>query len=509
MKLEQLKNSGLIVLSNLLINLTSFLRQVILAWFLGVSAQIDILLIAQIVPAIIQAMIGGGAGEISVIKGGDRPKQKGSFIAIFIFICLLLVSVLGVIYYLSLDSLVFLFKLKPESYELFRKLSLVFILNMIPGTFTSILRPHLYSKGFYKFFTYSSVISQFSGVIFILITLKMFGIYAFAFSMVLANTLNAIWFSFRAGISYKKVLYVEEWKVEIYHLMVLLKRVFSVSLMTIFNYLGTFWERTLSVRYLSGGYLSSLNYSKTLSDLPSSVLLSSVLTTSYIEQVKLYKEDYGQFTHYTKNTLSIIIYLGLTCQIILLGVAPLIIILLFRRGNFNNKAVESTLVIFNILTVGFLPKLLYGYFSRTMYILGEYRKLLMASFVRLILQVSIMIAFISNFSNTIPFAILAGNLFIAVLLYYLVGKKLEIKNWYKFPVQIFIISIVSLLMYRVHTLTLHYYVDKTTIQIMLIYLPIIFVVAALLLLYLIKTPGGKSMYIRIKDYVKKRSKKKE
>jgi putative peptidoglycan lipid II flippase len=505
MKIEQVKNSGLLVLSNLLVNFSNFLRQVILAWFLGISEQIDVLLIAQIIPTIIQAVIGGGAGETSVIKGGDLVKEKKSFMSIFIFLCLILVLILGGIYYLTLNKFVLFFNVSPDNTDLFRKLSLIYIMNMIPGTFTSILRPHLYSKGYYKFFTYSSVISQLAGLIFILLSLRLLGIYSFALSLCLANILNAIWFSFRAEMNYADILRKKVWKTELKYLLVLFQRVFSVSLQTILNYIGIFWERTLSMRYLSGGYLSSLNYSKNLSDLPGTVLLSSILTTSYIEQVNLYKKDTNLFNKYTTDSLNFILRIGFFFQILLLGFAPLIVIVLFRRGNFDNKAVESTLIIFNILTVGFLPKLLYGYFARTMYILGDYKHLLVAGFLRVILQLSIMMVFVKVVTNAIPFAILSGNVFIALLLYYFVGIKLKINNWIKFPAQVFIVIISSLIMYKIHSITLQYYLYESTSRIIIIYTPFILITFLIIGFWTFRSANGKLILEIIHKYVKKRS----
>ena len=84
MQKDQVKNSGLLIVSNLFISLTNFLKQVIMAYFLGVSSQIDILLLAQIVPTILQAMIGGGAGEILVIKRNKVISNEGFFEAVYV-----------------------------------------------------------------------------------------------------------------------------------------------------------------------------------------------------------------------------------------------------------------------------------------------------------------------------------------------------------------------------------------------------------------------------------------
>lgn len=499
MKIEQLKNSGLLVLSNSLINVGNFLKQVVMAWFLGVAQEIDIFLLAQIIPTIIQAMIGGGAGEISVIKGNYRGDNHKLFITIFIFICLLFVLLLGALYYSSINLIAPFYKLDSENMELFRFLSIIFILNMLPGTFTSILRPHLYSKGLYKFFTYSSVISQFAGLLFIVLTVKRLGILSFAYGIILTNIINAVWFSLKAGLVPGSMFRVRNWKNEVNALYVLFKKVFSVSLQTLIKHLATFWERTLSVRFLSGGYLSSLNYAKNLTNLPNTIILSSVLTTSYIEQVKIFKRSFREFSDYTSRTLGLIVNVGFLLQMVMLILAPLIIVVLFRRGRFDNEAVTSTLLIFNILTIGFLPQLLIAYFSRSMYILGKYKSLLLANFSTLLLQASLMTLFIRSFSNTIPMALLAGNLFIVLLLFGYVKREIKIISWLSFLVRILVITVSSIFMYYVHSKTISYYINKSNLEICLIYLPVIIILSLAIYFVMTKTRFGYSLLEKIKS----------
>ena len=487
MRQEQFKNSGILVLSNLAVNLSNFLKQVIMAYFLGVSSFIDLLLLAQIVPAIFQAMIGGGAGEILVIKREKPGSREGSFEMIFIIFCLIPVIFLCIGYFLSLGMLTPFFEIKTEDEIIFRKLTFIFLLNAIPGTFTSVLRPHLYSKGLYSFYAKATIFSQVAGITFILFTLKDLGIFSFAWGTLIGNIINSIWFSFKAGLAFGDLFRYSIWRQEFSQLIKLMKRVFSLGLQTFLNYFGTFWERSLSVKYLSGGYLSSLNYSKTLSELPNAVLMSSILTTSYIEQVKLFKKDFVLFKEFTGKTFSEILNFGFIFQLLMLVFAPLIIIIIFRRGNFNNLAVESTLTIFNILTVSFLPKLLFGYFSRSMYILGEYRKLLLASFIKVSVQIIIMFFFISSFKETIPFAILSGNLVVTMILFYILHRKIGLAKWDWFLLRIIIITIVSLLMYKFHVATLHYYILRSNFQIFLVYFPLILLISAVIIIYLIRT----------------------
>ncbi|MBE0673089.1 MAG: hypothetical protein IH591_00360 [Bacteroidales bacterium] len=481
---KQLKDSGILVVSNLAVNLAGFLRQVIMAWVLGVSAGVDLLLLAMIVPSIIQAMIGGGAGEIMVIKR-DRPgHSQGSFETLYIVSCLIPVVLLGALWYLFSGLVTPFFDITVADEGLFRGLSLIFIINMLPGTFTSVLRPHLYSGGHYAFYAVSTIVSQIVGILFIIFTVGRLGIWSFAWSHLISGTMNAVWFSFRAGLKPAGIFSPAVWKHEAEQLVILMKRVFSLSVQTLLNHFATFWERSLSVKYLSAGYLSSLNYSRTLTELPNTVLLSSVLTTSYIEQVRLHKEDYAGFETYTARTLKLIINAGFLFQALMLLLAPVIIILVYRRGRFDNEAVQTTLVIFNIITVGFLPRLVMNFFSRTMYILGEYRKLLLAITIKVVAQISVMVAFINLAGHAIPFAIVAGFMIVALLLYIFMKKHVALPSIMSFVARLGIISLASTALLMVHSYTIDHYIGKSNTTIFLLSLPLMLIASAAILYFM-------------------------
>jgi putative peptidoglycan lipid II flippase len=475
-----------------------------MAWFLGVTAHVDLMLLAMIVPTIIQAMIGGGAGEILVIKREKPGLREGSFETIFIFSCLFPVIILGVGYFFSIDPILPFFNIESSNISLFKTLSVIFIISMLPGTFTSVLRPHLYSKGHYRFYAVSTIISQLAGIVFILFTVKRMGIYSFAWGYLFTSLLNALWFSFRSGLFVPDIFKISVWKHEMEQLKVILKRVFSLSLQTLVNHFATFWERSLSVKYLTAGYLSSLNYSKTLSELPNTILLSSVLTTSYIEQVRLHKGDRVKFTEYTGKTLNLLIKTGFLFQILMLLLAPVLIIVIFRRGKFDNYAVQTCLIIFNILTVGFLPRLIMNFFSRTMYILGEYKKLLLVVLLKFIIQVTIMVTFIAIAKNTIPYAIVAGFMFSSILLFVFVGISIKLPSLGQFIVKILVVSCISTMVLLLHLYTISYYLEKSNFQILLWSMPLIIGSVIIFLVFLSKNGIDLEFIKRIKIFLWKR-----
>ena len=57
-----------------------------MAYFLGVSGRVDLLIVSQIIPNILGSMISGGAGEILVTKTDADHISKRPFVTYFTFI---------------------------------------------------------------------------------------------------------------------------------------------------------------------------------------------------------------------------------------------------------------------------------------------------------------------------------------------------------------------------------------------------------------------------------------
>ena len=98
-----------------------------------------------------------------------------------------------------------------------------------------------------------------------------------------------------------------------------------------------------------------------------------------------------------------------------------------------------------------------------------------------------MIMFIKQYNHTIPFAILLSTLAITFILFSLAGKRIGLTEWYYFLLRILAVTAVSFLMYRVHIMTLPLYIEKTNLQILLIFLPGLLLVGAAGILILYKT----------------------
>jgi len=423
MNIKQLKNSATLLFGQLLIKGSGFFQQLLMAFYLGISADIDLLIVAQIVPTIIGAMIAGGAGEILVTSQKKGKNYDEHFLALYIFTIALFTAIIGLAYYLSLPLFNKLFSISEIQFEKFYWLSFIITLSKIPSALVSTLQPLLYAKNKYKYFVVTSLISEILGIIVILSLFNSIGIIAFAAGMLTTPIVNSILFINVHRIKIASVFYKSQWINHKEDLIEILKKTLSLSLQTLLNYLSTFWERTLSMKFLKPGFLSALNYSKTLTELPKMALLSSILTTTYIEQVHQKQKSETDYEKYTKRMESFLSNLAALFQFLSYVFAPIIIIILFKRGKFDTDAVIYTMSIYQVLIFGFAPGLMMNFFTRTMYIEGMLKELFWTILIKVALEIAIMSLLIKYTPLSIPIAIVAGRYFISFTLFYRLYHK--------------------------------------------------------------------------------------
>ncbi|MBE2279092.1 MAG: hypothetical protein IAE91_01770 [Ignavibacteriaceae bacterium] len=276
MQKEQAKNSLLLIFSNGIVKSSNFAKQLLMAFLLGLSAEVDILLAAQVVPTLITALISAGAGEIIISRIKNELKLK-DILPFYLMVLLSVTIVLGVLYFLFIPAFSSILELEKSKNEIFSFLSLIYLANLIPKVFVSGLRPTLYYLGEYKYYTLSATFSE----IFILVTIVLLtpkiGIIGFAYGTLAGSTVNALLYIYRSNIKFSYLFIAEKFQEAKDDLIELIKKAFTVSLNTLLKNGAQLIERTLAVRNLTPGYLSAFNYSKSISELPSSILLDSIV----------------------------------------------------------------------------------------------------------------------------------------------------------------------------------------------------------------------------------------
>ena len=143
---RQLNNIALLFSGQVLIKSSSFLKQLIMAFFLGVSGRIDVLLVAQIIPNIIGSMISGGAGELLVTKSNIDHESNSKYVTQYTFLTVVIISIVLCGYWLSIPIFNDLLEVKKNDHYLFLNLTFLLILSKVFGSIVSCLQQLLYLK---------------------------------------------------------------------------------------------------------------------------------------------------------------------------------------------------------------------------------------------------------------------------------------------------------------------------------------------------------------------------
>lgn len=457
-----------------------------MAYFLGVSGRVDLLIVSQIIPNIIGSMISGGAGEILVTKTDADESSKRPFVTCFTLMSTALMAIFLFLYYLILPLVTDKLDIQLSDQNLFAKITFVIIISKIFGSVVSCLQHLLYAKNLYKKFIIVSLIAEFLGVVVILLFVKDNNIMAFAYGILVSTGTTALLFIYIHQLPILSLLNVENWRSNWFELKEIFKKILTLSLQTLMNHLSLFWERTLSFKYLQPGYLSALYYSKSLTELPKMAFLSSVLTTSYIEQNKRKEVSQEKYLAYSNKVDGLLNETAFFFQCISLLLSPFILVVLYYRGAFNSSDVEHTLLIYQVLTIGFLPGLMFNFLTRTMFIESEIRHLFWVITCKSVFEIILMTLFIHSFFMTIPIVLtLSKFLCVFYLYYYLNKKKSGIFNLKK-AIQLYSFTIVvSLLIYFLNQLVIKKVTTIPILELTIYYIPI-FLIALILSFYFVK-----------------------
>lgn len=485
MNFAQAKNAVFLFLGQIVIKFGHLAKQILLAFFLGVSADIDLFLAAQILPAMLSSMVGGGAGEVLITSIKNKDEDNVRLVVLFSFCISIITLLVGIVYLATVPIWLKVFNISVGTSSLFWTLSVIVIINKLPTALVATFKNLLYYKNLYRYYVYTSLASEIVGIIAIVLLVNSYGIIAFALGTLITTTTNAFLFFNIHGLSFKYLFSYYHWKEEWITLKSLLRKVFSLSMQTLVNQLSTFWERTLSMRFLAPGYLSALNYSKSLTEMPRMVMLTSILTTTYVEQVKKKELGINHFIGYSRRMEGILNQLAFAFQMLSIVLAPLILIVIFRRGEFDNTAVESTLIIYQILTIGFVPGLMMNFLSRTMYVVAKYRQLFYFVLAKFIIEIVLMVTLVKALPHAIPIALTAGKFFFSMALFIYLGKHFpNIFNKKQFWFIYTLLVLASVIVLYVNQLVLPLLITKTTLEIILVYLPILIVLGLLFLYFL-------------------------
>ena len=451
-----------------------------MAYFLGVSGRIDLLLVAQIIPNIIGSMISGGAGELLVTKSNIDDKSKGNYVTQYTFLTVIITSIILCAYWLSIPIFSHTLEVNNADYQLFIYLSLIIILSKIFGSIVSCLQQLLYLKNLYKKFISISLFSELIGIVVILITVRENEILAFAYGIFATSFLNACLFLIVHKLPIISIFNIQSWRENTMELIQHFKKIFTLGMQTLINHSSSFWERIISYKFLQPGYLSALNYSRSLTELPKMAFLSYVLTTSYIEQNKRIQTSKDKYYSYSRKVDILLNETGFFFQVISLIFSPVILIVFFKRGAFDKNDLEMTLSIYQIFILGFLPGLMFNFLTRTMFIESEMRRLFWVFLCKTAFEILFMTLFIDYFEQAIPIILtISKYIFVFYLYHYLIQKNSDIFDRKKSIKLYFLAICSSLLIYWISRHFVSNILSLSISDLFLYYSPILLIVLIL------------------------------
>jgi hypothetical protein len=123
-----------------------------------------------------------------------------------------------------------------------------------------------------------------------------------------------------------------------------------------------------------------------------------------------------------------------------------------------------------------------------MYILGDYRKLLMAIIYKFIVQLSLMLILIRSLNNAVPLAIIAGYLFVSLILFINVGRKITLPALKSFIFKLSAISIISMVLLLIHIYTIEFYIEFSNLQIFIWSVPLL-VISLMFFVFFVRRNG--------------------
>jgi len=474
--MSQIKGTLLLFVTQLVLKGSTFIKQLLLAFFLGISKDLDLMLVAQLVPTIISAILAGGAGEIMAINYRRDNSWNVHLLAISTFLLVVITMVANLIYLMSLPLMADFLNVKSENWQLFMALSICVVIAKVPAAITSSLQQFVYVRNKYQASMWVSVISELLGILYILLNAGDDGVMSFAIGLIISSVVNAMGYLYLIRINIWIIGYGRVWRIYSSRLKDTFLKIGMLGFQTGITHLSVFAERSIGFRYLSAGYVGAMNYAKSVTELPRLLLLSSILTTTYARQIKLKSEDENEYFGYTRKMSDLIGTLAMIAQCFSILFAPFILIIIYQRGAFTSDDIKLTLDIYQILTLGFVPGLMFGFLSRIMLIEGQNKFMLRFIIIKTIVELLLMYLFVFHTNQGIPVAITIGKFVIVALIIVFLRRRLpEIINIRRFVITSILLFSACLTVLFFNRLMIESYLGLMKWQLFAGFIPLMFV----------------------------------
>lgn len=440
-----------------------YIRDVLLAFFLGASVLNDIFIIALRLPNMFRTIFGEGALSAAFvpilskkIKSGSQNdvKQLVQGTQNLLILCLIALSSIMIIFMpLVVTLLAPGYSSNPELFDLAVDLSRIAFPYIIFISLMAFYGGVANCYGNYFYFASAPIWLNIVLIIFV-----MFGdtalskTYYLSYGLLVAGIIEMLWVY---QLIYKRFGYLSVFKMSVTNdIKVLLKKmlpgIFGSGIAQI-NLMIT----TILCSFIPSG-ISFLYYADRISQLPLA-LLGTALGTVLLPELSKRSQEIKKFKAIQSKAYIFALFISLPITALLIGLSQEIVELLFEHGSFDHTATIETAAALTMLAIALPMFILIKVLTSCFFALGDTRTPVIISAISLPLNILVGLISLPIMRHVgIAFASVISSYFIVVTLAYLLNKKGGMALYAKTIKQSLKIASVSLMMLALIYIVKHY-----------------------------------------------------
>ncbi len=374
--------SILIIVGTLTSKILGFVREILIAQKFGASTEYDIFLVATTIPVaifsvLLYTMPGGFIPQYLKIKTSADTERANQFFSNFTVIYGLIFLIIASSIWLFSPQIINLYLSgSAKDAELAVKILKTVSFAVFFGGLFSIFKSVLNANKIFFLPAISPLFLNVTIILFLLLFSLQYGVMALATGMITGYIIQFL--LLYVFSLFKKINITLRISFNSY-----IRKSFSVLfLVMIIEMLGQLYsiiDRSFNY-LLPQGSISSLNYAYILYQIPVSfigIALGTAAFPSISELVSMDKKE--KLVQFVTNNLKFVIILTVPLMFFIITNVNDIIVVFFKRGEFNDLAVQYTSQSFKYFSIGLLAFVCHAILIKLYYSLGALKKILIAS----------------------------------------------------------------------------------------------------------------------------------
>jgi putative peptidoglycan lipid II flippase len=327
---------------------------------------------------------------------------------------LIIISLLCLLLFIQAENIIsLLFDFDKKSIDLSVNIIKYFIPSMILGSLVGLFRAVLNIKGIYSPGFFYGIINSLSVILSIFFLEDKLGIYSLPFGYALGNFITIIVYIFCLRHIYKNIVFS---KYKFGNPFILWYSGVFILLSEIIFQCGYVTERSIASKFGEGS-IAAFFYAVSILMVFSTLIFQPVSTIVFPIITRKYRENADLALKYALKVCYILAALGLVAAIIIYYISPMVIEILFVRGNFSHEDATRTSSLLQIM-VFVLP-----FFSisrvvkNTLYAKGSFKLPIFANSIRWISLLVLSFYLIENYKiNGLAISYVLSNALVPVIM---------------------------------------------------------------------------------------------